>query len=112
MGNRVVVKPHPQEGTELVSIRPVRRGGKPHYMGSVMLSNVVVNTDSLEGDMLEEFTEARELGTDALKHLTRVYLDAKGWHKLVKTGKKFTRHAVTGQAAAAYVCGTEVYVRL
>jgi hypothetical protein len=111
MGNRVVVKPH-GEDTDLVSIRPVRKGGKPHYMGSVMLSNVVINTDSLEGDMLEEWSETRELGTDALKLLTRVHLDAKGWHTLVKAGKRFKRHAVTGQAVAAYVCGSEVYVRL
>lgn len=110
MGNRVVVKPHAD--AELVAIRPLRKGGKPHFMGSVMLSNVVIHPDSLEGDMLEEFTEARELGADALKHLTRVYLTDDGWFRLTGKGKGLKRHAVTGQAIAAYVCGSEFYVRL
>jgi hypothetical protein len=102
MGNRVVVKPH----AELVSIRPTRKGGKPHYMGSVMLANVSVGADHLEGDMLEEFTEARELGHGALKHLTRIVPTDSGW-----VTDEDEPESVTGNTyRAAYVCGPEFYV--
>lgn len=108
MGNRVVVKLH-NPGTDLVSIRPVRKNARPHFMGSVMLDTVNVLTDSLEGDLLEEWEETRELPTASLKLLTRIFPTDKGWVRLKGKGKF---EPVTGEAKAAYLCGSEVYVRL
>ncbi len=101
MANRVVVKPH----AELVSIRSARKGGKPHHMGACMLKNVTVMHDGLQGDLLEEWTEVRELGADALKHLKKVTRTDKGF---VFDG---TDKTLTGDMfRAAYVCGPEFYV--
>lgn len=125
MANRVMVKPH----VELVSIRTLRKGGKPHTMGTVMVKNVTVRRDGLEGDLLDEFTEVRELGADALKHMTRIVSTARGfvpaetfdayvaaldaWIEADDAQQKEPEFpaTVTGNMyRAAYVCGPEFYV--
>lgn len=119
MPNRVVVKPT----DELVSIRPVRKNGKRHFMGTAALGNVTVTADGLEGDLLDEFTEVRELGENVLKHMTElVFVEGEGFgvvsvhdsddesdDSLFDEIVMFT--LVTGKTyAAAYVCGSEVFV--
>lgn len=125
MGNRVVVKPH----AELVSIRSIRKGGKPHYMGGCMLKTVTVGVAGIEGDLLDEFAESRELGSNALKHLTRIvhtdrgFVDGNAWDEYVAALDAWIESddtdekepdfpsTVTGNTyRAAYVCGEEFYV--
>jgi hypothetical protein len=104
MAERVIVKPH----AELVSIRPARKGGKPHYMGAVSLETVKVTADSLEGDKLEEWSETRELDGRVLRHFTRIFPTDSGWVTLSDDGEP---QPVTGNTyRAAYVCGPEFYV--
>lgn len=107
MGNRVVVKPH-TPGTDLVSIRPERKKGLPHFMGAVSLETVTVNADSLTGDMLEEWTETRELDASVLRHFTRIHPTDKGW--VIRKGKGKATPVTGNTYRAAYVCGSEFYV--
>jgi len=107
MGNRVAVAPH-TDSTDMVSIRKIRKNAKPYSMGSVMLKSVTVTVAGLEGEWLEEWTEARELAPEVLSKMTRIFHTEKGWHRFGKGNK---REPVTGnQYRAAYVCGDEFYV--
>jgi hypothetical protein len=114
MGNRVVVKPHTTG--ELVSIRPVRKGGKPHFMGSCMLKNVEVTPDGITGDLLEEWTEARELGHEVLDRLTELVWEGSDGFGIVTVHETDGEDIVSFESAtgntyrAAYVVGSEVYV--
>jgi hypothetical protein len=109
MPNMVAVKPHTEPGTELVSIRPDRRNARPHFMGAVSLKTVTVTADGITGEMLEEWSEARELDASVLKHFTRIFHTDRGWHTFHGKGNK--RVPVTGNTyRAAYVCGSEFYV--
>lgn len=102
--HKVFVKPH----VELVSIRYTRRNGKGHVMGACSLKSVTVKRDGLEGELLEEFSEVRELGAETLKHFVRVFPTDKGF---VTLSDKGVATNVTGNMyRAAYVCGPEFYV--
>ena len=118
MGNRVVVKPH-TEGTDLVSIKRVRKNARPHFMGGCILKNITILPDGIEGDLLDEFVEARELGVDALKHMTElVYEPGSGFGTVTvhdeddeDSDEIVMFHPATGNTyRAAYVCGADFYV--
>jgi hypothetical protein len=112
MPNRVEVKPY----VELLTIRSLRKAGRGHTMGAVSLKNVTVTANSLQGDLIDEFTEVRELDESMLKHFTRIFpSETGGWFYYSKDskGKLTKRVPVTGeQFRAAYAYGEEFYVSL
>lgn len=102
--HKVLVKPH----VELLTIRYLARKGKGHVMGSCSLKSVTVTRDGFEAELIEEFSEVRELGAEVLKHMVRVFPTDKGF---VMLSEKGTATNVTGNKyRAGYVCGPEFYV--
>lgn len=124
MANRVEVKSH----GNIVAIRKLRKHGRPYFMGTVMLKNVVLRSDSMEGDWLAEWEEERELTADALKHLRRVvdtdlgFMDGAEFNAYIEALDEWIESGSEGDEPAmpdtltdntyraAYVCGNEFYV--
>lgn len=124
MPNLVTVRSH----NEFVSIRPVKKHSRVHYMGACLLRNVVVGDDFLTAELLDEFNEARELSADVLKHLRQITFTDTGWfynddlevwdkavYEATKDGTDLNEIEVPEELAgkefkAGYVCGTDFYV--
>lgn len=101
--HKVFVTPH----VEMVSIRYLARKGKGHVMGSCSLDSVTARPDGIEGSLIEEWSECRELSADVLRHFVRIFPTETGW----ATFNGGETESVTGKTfKAAYVCGPEFYV--
>lgn len=113
MPQRVVVKP----SGDIVTVRKVRKNARPYHMGTVMLKNVKVLPDGLEGEWLSEFEEIREPGQEVLKYLTElVYEPGEGFGEIDVQEDSEGEDLVSFESAtgktyrAAYVFGDSFYV--